>query len=74
VELPAGEAAPVLAPCGEQFLWVLAGVVEVEVAGGVHALREGDALHCMLNDGGAVRNRGDQPARFLWAASPAASL
>ncbi|HEX5133585.1 MAG TPA: XRE family transcriptional regulator [Candidatus Krumholzibacteria bacterium] len=74
IELPPGSEAPRLAVCGEQFLLVTAGSVQVTLTAAVHTLREGDALHCTVDECRTIRNRAEQSARLLWIAAPAACL
>lgn len=72
VTLPPGAELPRLAHAGEQFILVVGGAVEVAVAPGAQALREGDAIHFAACDCQGVRNRADRPAQLVWVASPPA--
>jgi transcriptional regulator with XRE-family HTH domain len=55
---------------GEEFVYVLKGVVEVYIGLDRQLLKEGDSLHFRLNEPYTIRNIGDGSARLLWATIP----
>jgi transcriptional regulator with XRE-family HTH domain len=55
---------------GEEFMYILKGVVEVHIGGDRHLLKEGDSLHYRLNDPHTIRNIGDGTAKLMWATMP----
>jgi transcriptional regulator with XRE-family HTH domain len=55
---------------GEEFLYVMKGVVEVYIGLERHLVKEGDSLHFRLNEPHALRNIGDGVAKLLWATLP----
>lgn len=67
VEFPAGaEVAFARSPHRmiDQHVWVLAGRIEIEMAGTVYHLGPGDCLHMKLIEGNSFRNRSGRPARY----------
>lgn len=55
---------------GEEFVYVLKGVVEVYIGRQRHLLKEGDSLHFALSEPHSIRNIGDGKANLLWATTP----
>ena len=55
---------------GEEFGYVLAGIVELFVAGQMFRLAEGDAFHFGSERPHAYRNIGAASARILWINTP----
>lgn len=74
VDIPAGEPAPRQAECGEEFLFVLEGAVEITLEDERHLLARGDAIHYAASRPHHIHNRGAVRARVLWVASPPAVL
>lgn len=48
----------------DQHVWVLAGDIEITVAGTAHRLAAGDCLHMRPDDGIIFRNDSAKPARY----------
>lgn len=48
----------------DQHVWVLAGRIEIEMAGTTYHLGPGDCLHMKLIEGNSFRNRSGKPARY----------
>ncbi len=57
---------------GEEFLLVVAGVVELRLGDLTHALSEGDAIHYAASAGRSLRAQ--ESSRVLWIALPAITL
>lgn len=77
VEMPAaGAGGPVELRLGngEEFVLVLAGAVEFDLAGARHLLAEGDAMHVAAGETRVVRGHGDAASRVLWVSLPAVTL
>jgi transcriptional regulator with XRE-family HTH domain len=55
---------------GEEFLYVIKGVVEVYVGRDRHLLKEGDSLHFRMSEPHSIRNIGDGKASLMWATLP----
>lgn len=62
------EAAP--GHQGEEFCYVLEGLLEVAVDGTSYVLRPGDALHFKAARPHRIRNLSPTPSRSLWAVRP----
>lgn len=69
LEIPAGSDAPEAAHDGEEWLYILAGTVEVTVAETELALETGDAIHYQAHTAHRVRNNGDQTAQLMLVAT-----
>jgi transcriptional regulator with XRE-family HTH domain len=48
----------------DQHVWVLAGEIEIELAGSGYRLSAGDCLHMRIADGNTFRNLSGRPARY----------
>lgn len=55
---------------GEEFIYVLKGVIEVYIGLDRHLIKEGDSLHFKSEEPHTIRNIGDGPARIIWALMP----
>lgn len=55
---------------GEEWVTVLAGVVEIKVDGTAHLLREGDSLHFRAHHSHSYANLSSDPATLLVASRP----
>jgi transcriptional regulator with XRE-family HTH domain len=64
-----GKIEPII-HSGEEFVYVMKGVVEIYIGLDRHLLKEGDSLHFRLNEPHTIRNIGDGTARLLWATLP----
>ena len=64
-----GKVEPII-HSGEEFVYVMKGVVEIYIGLERHLLKEGDSLHFRLNEPHTIRNIGDGTARLLWATLP----
>ena len=64
-----GKVEPII-HSGEEFVYVLKGVIEIYIGLDRHLLKEGDSLHFRLNEPHTIRNIGDGTARLLWTTLP----
>lgn len=48
----------------DQHVWVLAGEIEIELAGSAFRLSAGDCLHMRIAEGNTFRNLSGRPARY----------
>lgn len=48
----------------DQHVWILAGAIEIAIAGTVHSLSAGDCLHMRVAEGHTFRNVSGEPARY----------
>jgi len=48
----------------DQHVWVLAGEIEIGIAGTIHSLAIGDCLHMRIAEGNTFRNVSGGPARY----------
>lgn len=55
---------------GEEFCYVLDGIIEVVVDGNSRVLRRGDAVHFKAAYPHRIRNLAPTPSRTLWATRP----
>lgn len=55
---------------GEEFCYVLEGLIEVIIDGDSRVLRRGDAVHFKANRSHQIRNLASIPSRALWATRP----
>lgn len=55
---------------GEEFCYVLEGILEVNVNGTSHVLRPGDTVHFKATHPHRIRNLTSTPSRTLWATRP----
>jgi transcriptional regulator with XRE-family HTH domain len=68
---PRGSAGePYSFPGDVEFVYVLAGTLELRVGGDVYLLHEGDALTYPLREPHTWTNPADEEARVLWVAVP----
>jgi len=59
---------------GEEFCYVLEGMLEVRLDGVPYIVRSGEALHFRPRATHEVRNPTGAPVRFIWAGRPRATL
>ncbi|MDM7917090.1 MAG: helix-turn-helix domain-containing protein [Candidatus Eisenbacteria bacterium] len=55
---------------GEEFCYVLEGILEVTVNGTSHVLRSGDSFHFKAVHPHRIRNLAPTPSRTVWAVRP----
>jgi transcriptional regulator with XRE-family HTH domain len=55
---------------GEEFCYVLDGILEVVVCGASHVLRRGDSIHFKATQPHRIRNLAASPSRAVWAVRP----
>lgn len=55
---------------GEEFCYVIDGIIEVVVNGNSHVLRKGDSIHFKAVHPHRIRNLAPTPSRTLWATRP----
>ena len=55
---------------GEEFCYVLEGIIEVVIDGDSRVLRRGDAIHFKARRPHQIRNLAPVPSRTLWATRP----
>jgi len=55
---------------GEEFCYVLEGILEVVVNGSSYLLRRGDTIHFKAVQSHRIRNLAPTPCRTLWACRP----
>ena len=55
---------------GEEFCYVIDGIIEVVVNGNSHVLRRGDSIHFKAAHSHRIRNLAPTPSRTLWATRP----
>jgi len=55
---------------GEEFVYVMKGVIEIYIGLERHLVKEGDSLHFRLNEPHSIRNIGDGLAKLLWTTLP----
>lgn len=55
---------------GEEFCYVLDGILEIVVCGASHVLRKGDSIHFKATQPHRIRNLAATPSRALWAVRP----
>ena len=72
LQIPAGEKNPsfLRAAAGEVFLFNMKGILEVNIAGEPHILKEGDSIHFAVKQENAIENIGESEARVFAAVSP----
>lgn len=72
IELDPGrnEKIDPLTHAGEEFFYVLRGVVEIFVGLDRHVLKEGESLHFKSSEPHTVANIGDGQVRMIWALLP----
>lgn len=64
-----GKVEPII-HSGEEFVYVMKGVVEIYIGLERHLLKEGDSLHFRLNEPHTIRNIGDGIAKLVWTTLP----
>ncbi len=55
---------------GEEFCYVLDGILEVVICGASYVLRRGDSIHFKATQEHRIRNLAATPSRALWAVRP----
>jgi transcriptional regulator with XRE-family HTH domain len=55
---------------GEEFCYVLDGILEIVVSGASHVLRQGDSIHFKASQPHRIRSLAATPSRALWAVRP----
>ena len=71
VELGAGGRTQEMSPHeGEEFGYVLSGVIVLHVEGKQHRVKTGESFCLRPCDAHFIENRGKRTARFLWVSTP----
>ena len=67
---PGGESGLVDPHAGEEFIWIIEGVLQVEIGNSTYVLNEGDSVFFQAMQTHAWKNIGSDVCRALWITTP----
>lgn len=67
---PGGESGLVDPHTGEEFIWVIEGILQVVLGDSTYILQEGDSVYFQANQTHAWKNPGEKLCRAMWVMTP----